>query len=235
MAARLSPQHLPRYLIGLPIFCTYTPKGAQASKVGLGWTRNISEVGACLELLEALAPGVSVSLVLQTEGETLAVEATVSWVGHPPMPDGHTLHGVAFPGLSLDQRQDLRELLRRHGAVQSRIHRLPVVLPVQCHSAGAPEPAVGGWTGSLSPSGCALLLPERLSVGTLLDLNLTTPRGDLAATGTVVWVERAVPETAGHLTRHGVRFTDPKLLWDLIIGFVLEGAPTGGVREAHTE
>jgi PilZ domain-containing protein len=235
MAARSISHHLPRYLIGLPIFCTYTPKGAQTTKVGLGWTRNISEVGACLELLEALVPSTPLSLVLQTEGDNLAVEATVSWVGHPPLPDGHTLHGVAFPRLSLPQREGLQALFRRQEAVRSRVHRLPVALPVQCHSAGAPEPALRGWTGSLSPSGCSLLLPERLPVGTLLDLILTTPRGDLAATGTVVWIERAAPEATGHLTRHGVRFTDPNLLRDLIIGFVLELVPTGGDPESRTE
>jgi len=231
MAARSSAHHLPRYLIGLPIFCSYTPRGAQAPRVGLGWTRNLSGAGACLELLEALPPGTPLSLVLQTEGDNLAVEATVSWVGHPSLPGGHTLHGVTFPQLSSDQRQGLLALFRRQGTVRPRVHRLPVALPVECRAVGAPEPALRGWTGGLSPSGCGLLLPDRLPVGTLLDLTLTTPRGDLTATGTVVWVERAAPETAGHLTRHGLRFTDPTLLRDLIIGWVLEGVPTAPERE----
>lgn len=234
MAAKSSSHHLPRYIIGLPICCTYTPKGAHSTGVGLGWTRNLSEAGACLELLEALAPGTPLSLVFQTEGDNLAVEATVSWVGHPSLPGGHTLHGVTFPQLSPEQRHALQALFRHQGAVRPRVHRLPIALPVQCHAVGAPEPALRGWTGSLSPSGCALVLPERLPVGTLLELTLTTPRGDVTTTGTVVWVERAAPETAGHLPRHGVRFTDPNLLRDLIIGYVLEGIPAVEERESRT-
>ncbi len=235
MAAGSSPRHLPRYLIGLPIFCTYILKGGQTSGVGLGWTRNLSEAGACLELLEALAPSTPLSLVLQTEGGNLAVQADVSWVGHPSLPGGRTLHGVTFPQLSPDQRQCLQALLQRQGAARPKAHRLPVAFPVQCHAVGALESALHGWTGDLSPGGCALLLPDRFPVGTLLDLTLTTPRGELTPTGTVVWVERAVLGTAGHLTRHGVRFTDPNSLRDLIIGFILEGVPTRAEREARTE
>ena len=235
MAARSGSQHLPRYLIGLPIFCTYTPKGSQTDRVGLGWTRNLSEAGACLELLEALAPGTPLSLVLQTDGDNLAMEANVIWVGHPSLPGGHTLHGVTFPQLSSNQRQGLQILFRRQGAGRPRVHRLPVALPVECQAVGAPEPTLHGWTGAISPGGCALLLPDRFSVGTLLDLTLTTPRGDLAARGTVVWVERAAPETAGHLLRHGLRFTDPTLLRDLIIGFVLERVPAGAEWEPRAE
>jgi len=234
MAARSSPQHLRRYLIGLPIFCTYTPKGAQTPGVGSGWTRDLSEAGACLELREALPPGTPLRLVLQADGGNLPVEATVIWVGHPSLPGGHTLHGVTFANRTSDQRQALQALLRRTGSLQARAHRLPAALPVHCHSAGAPEPALRGWTGNLSPGGCALALPDRLPVGTLLDLTLTTPRGDVPATGTVVWVERAAPETAGHLPRHGVRFTDPTVLRDLILGFVLEGVPAGAEREVRT-
>ena len=64
-----------RYLVDLPVFCRDRPRGSQVPRHGSGWTRNLSVAGACLELREAFAPGTALSLVLQTEGESLTLEA----------------------------------------------------------------------------------------------------------------------------------------------------------------
>ncbi len=91
------------------------------------------------------------------------------------------------------------------------------------------DPPLRGWTGDLSQGGCSLLLPDRLAVGTLLDLTLTTPRGDFATTATVVWVERSAEGRSASLTSHGVRFTDSSVGRGLISDFA------GGGSSPHTE
>ena len=221
----------PRYQIGLPVFCKVTPKGAQAPIAGSGWTRNLSTTGACLELTEALTSGTSLSLVLETEEGSLALDAEVVWVAHPSLPGGHTLHGISFPQITPDQRQALEALLRRKGPVRSHTNRIPTALPVQCRLIGVGETHMRGWTGDLSQEGCSLLLPDRLPVGTLIELMLTTPRGDFTVQATVVWAEPTARVPTRQFRRHGARFTTPNVIRDVIIDFALEADLTGPGQE----
>jgi hypothetical protein len=70
-----------------------------------------------------------------------------------------------------------------------------------------------------------LLLPDRLAVGTSMAITLTTPRGDLATEGTVVWIEPDMQTGRRLLTRHGVRFVDARPILDALLTMTLEGAP----------
>ncbi len=217
-----SSRRVPRYRIGLSVAYTHLPRGEQELRTGTGRIRDLSEQGACLELEEALAPGTSLHVVFQTEDGVLTLEAAVVWVGHPPLPEGRILHGVRFAQTSPDQRQALQTLLQHQDAARPRSHRLPIALPVQCSAVGVADSPLRGWTGDLSQGGCSLLLPDRLAVGTLLDLTLTTPRGDFATTATVVWVERSAEGRSASLTRHGVRFIDSTVGRGLITDFIEE-------------
>lgn len=224
-----------RYLVDLPVFCRYTPKGGQATKTGSGRTRNLSETGACLELAEPLAPGTSLSLVLQSEGGSLPLLAEVVWGSPPSLPGVRIQHGVSFLQLTSDQRAALQAIFWRTRPLKARAHRIPAALPVRCRLTGTPGPPLSGWTGDLSRNGCSVLLPGRLAMGSTVEVTLAAPRGDCTAEGMIVWVEPSsgrVP--APPLTRHGVRFTDPNLLRDLIIGFVLEGVRAGAEGEVGT-
>ncbi len=224
-----------RYLIDLPVFCRYTPKGTQGAKAGSGWTRNLSEMGACLELAEPLPPGTPLSLVLQIAGDSLPLVAEVVWGSPPSLPGVRILHGVAFPHLTADQQQALQAFLRRARPLKSRAHRIPTALPVQCRPSGTLGAPLSGWTGEISRNGCSVLLQGHLAMGSTVEITLTTPRGDITSKGTIVWLEPSGRFPATHLTRHGVRFIDPNLLRDLIIGFVLEAASAGGERESRRE
>ena len=92
MSTGSSGRRLARYQIVLPVSYDATPKGAVARREGSGWTRNLSETGACLELTEALPAGTTLRLALRDEGGAVSLEAQVIWVGHPRVPAGGTLH-----------------------------------------------------------------------------------------------------------------------------------------------
>ena len=69
-----------RYRISLPIIHRSTLAGIS---VGTGWTRNLGEGGACVELAERLWPQTPLQLSLRTERGPLDVEAHVAWTGEP--------------------------------------------------------------------------------------------------------------------------------------------------------
>ncbi|MEK6716642.1 MAG: hypothetical protein AAB253_06100 [candidate division NC10 bacterium] len=54
-----------RYTIVLPIL--HTMNGSAPARSGVGWTCNLSEGGACLELAERLKPSTPLSLLLRTD------------------------------------------------------------------------------------------------------------------------------------------------------------------------
>jgi c-di-GMP-binding flagellar brake protein YcgR len=221
----------PRYQIVLPLSYRTVSKGATAAQDGSGRTRNLSVTGGCIELTGGLAPGALLSVVLQDEAETLDLNAEVVWVGHPPLPSGETMHGVRFLQVPQQQRETLGDLIRRRGRLRSGATRIPAALPIECHPPGAAGESVRGWTGDLSWEGCLLLLPDRFPVGTLIEVTLTTPRGDVTAKATVVWVEPRERDLTRQLTRHGVRFAAVTWTRDSALNVILDRIPTAVGQE----
>jgi c-di-GMP-binding flagellar brake protein YcgR len=225
----------PRYHIALPVsYCT-EEKGSAAAQKGSGSTRNLSDTGACLELAEGLAPKTRLSVTLHDDAENLSLEAEVIWVGHPPLPTGATLHGVAFQRMTPTHRQALEELIQRRGRARSRGTRLPAALPTVCRPFGLTGEPVRGWTGDLSWEGCLLLLPDRFPVGTLIEVTLTTSRGDFTAKATVVWVDPTERAVTRQLARHGVRFVEVNWTEDNVLDAIFDRIPTEGSHKPHVE
>ncbi len=119
-----------RYRIILP--CQAWLQEHPSPQVFSGWTCNLGEGGACLDLsfdqTDGFFPGSLLFLNLDPKGDQLPLEAQVVWVG-PPSPPVGTQHGVAFPRLTPDQRLRLQALGKRqswssygsvaHGSEQS--------------------------------------------------------------------------------------------------------------------
>jgi hypothetical protein len=82
----------------------------------MGWTRNLSIAGACVELGERLQPGMPLQVVLQTVHEYIKVEAQVIWARESTPAGGSVFHGIAFTQVATDQDQALRDLLRTSAA-----------------------------------------------------------------------------------------------------------------------
>ncbi len=193
-----------RYRISLPIVHRSIPAGIGA---GVGWTRDLSEGGACVELAERLWPQTLIQLCLQTGRGHLEVEARVAWTGEPDSAKGCTPHGLAFTRLAEVQLQALRDLILSREQVPQAVLRLPVALPVTFRPKGQSGPSLHGRTGEISRGGLSLRLLQAFPPGMALEVTLHTRTGPLTAEGTIAWV--APPETRrpGELIPHGLRFT----------------------------
>jgi hypothetical protein len=108
-------------------------------------------------------------------------------------------------------------------------------LPVRCRRPDGVSPTVEGWTADLGSGGCALFLPERLPVGSLVDVVLSTPCGDVPSQGVIVW-EGHRAAAAGRLIEHGFRFTKLRPDQEGLLGEVLEAIlATRAASEGATE
>ena len=94
MSDRPEHRQFRRYPIQLPLL--HTPKGPTPAQPGVGWTRNLSEGGACVELAERLQSRLPLLVCLRTERGIIEAEAEVAWAEKPPLATGGILHGVAF-------------------------------------------------------------------------------------------------------------------------------------------
>ena len=235
MSGKAQLRVAPRYQIALPVSYYTEEKGSAAALEGSGCTRNLSETGGCLELSESLPSGTPLSVTLHDGAESLALEAEVIWVGHPPLPTGATLHGVAFLRLTSVHRQTLEGLIQRRGRPRSRATRLPAAVPTVCRPFGLTGEPVRGWTGDLSWEGCLLLLPDRFPVGTLIEVTLTTSRGDFTAKATVVWVDPTERVVSRQLVRHGVRFVEVSWTQDNVLDAIFNRTPVEVPHKPHVE
>jgi hypothetical protein len=191
-----------RFPVQVPIQCQ--PQAAASSPPASGWTRNLSEGGACLELNEVLRTGTRIRVWLFTEMGSFPLDAHVVWKA--PEPTGSTLHGVAFAALAPAQVEALRHLLTVATTTRAT-SRLPVEHPITCH---VPDPSASplvGVTANVSRGGLALRLTLALPVGTPVQFSLQTPQGPITGTGEVVWAAAAGAECAGPCISHGIRFT----------------------------
>ncbi len=204
-------RQLPRYPIQLPVL--HQPGATAAGGKGVGWTRNLSEGGACVELDERLPIPSPLNLHLQTERGAIEVEAEVVWEveaegegGADPAERG-ILHGVAFTRLAPDQLQALRTLLVPEAEERRAGVRLPLDLAVTCEAKGAGGSPVQGRTENMSRGGLLLRLSQVLPSGTVWELTLHPADGPVTAEGEIVWVEPPEKRIPGEPVRHGLRFT----------------------------
>ena len=212
-----------RFPIVLPVL--HRPKGHGAARTGVGWTRDVSGGGACVQLAEQLSPQVPLNLRLQTDRGALELEGEVAWVGDPPKAGGGILHGVAFTHIAPDQLQTLRELIISKGKVRNAGGvRLPLEVSITCHRKGQAGTPFQGRTGNMSKGGLLLFLPQSYPPGTALEVTLHSPAGPLTAEGVVVWNKPSAGRTLGEPTPHGFRFT--ALGWSraLALGLLLAEA-----------
>ncbi len=215
-------RRFPRYPIQLPIlYKVIIPPTRQA---GAGWTRNLSEGGACLELAESLQPATSLQVLLRTEQRGTELEAQVVWTRAAGSTTSGVLHGVAFTQMVPADRQALRDLLHHKGWVRPAGVRLPVELTITCQRKDDAGPLLQGWTGDISRGGLLLRLPQGLPPGTVLEITLPTIYGPVTAEGTIVWVEPPDVQTPGEPIRYGFRFTNITWASELTLGLFLAEA-----------
>lgn len=204
----LSParRRFPRYAIQLPLL--YTRATPAPGRIAVGWTRDLSEGGACAELAERLRPQTPLRIRIRTDGGAIEGEAKVTWVGEPGSNDGGVPHGMAFSQISVEQHQALRDLVCRRGVRGHAGVRLPLEIAVICQPKGqrARKP-VQGSTGDISRGGILLLLPEILPPGAAVELAMLTINGPLTAEAVIVWVESPGGRAVGPPFRHGLQFT----------------------------
>ena len=212
----------PRFPIKLPILFKVTD--STSGQGGAGWTRDLSEGGACLELAVHLEPLSPLKILLRTEKEGLELEAEVVWSG-APAPEGQAiLHGVAFTGLTAERQQSLRDLFlpKTRGGEGLRI---PLEVPVSCRPKGMTEPVLHGRSGDIGRGGLLLLLPEVIPPGFSLEITIHTARGEVKAEGVIAWVGSTEEHEPGELVRHGFQITDINWPNQVALGFLLAETP----------
>lgn len=223
----------PRHPLVLSIL--YKSKEPAPAKVGVGWTRDVSDGGACLELAEPLPFATPLSVILQTDQGSLGVEGKVVWVGGPVAGGGGVLHGVAFRDATPEQLRALWALIARKGQARQAAVRVPVKLAVLCRPKGDAGPPLQGETGDVSREGLSVYLPQLLPAATPIEITLPTRRDPLTLEARVVWVESPEARTPGQPIRHGLRFTNLSWAHELTLGLLLaevpaEAAPKKGGR-----
>lgn len=219
MSERPDLRQFPRYPVKLPIF--YRVKDPAPVRAGVGWTRDLSEGGACLELAEHLGPSSRLGVFLRTDKGGLELEAEVVWAGGPVSAGAGVLHGVTFTPLSPEQLAALRELLLDKGPARRAGVRLPLEFTVSCQLKGDLSPPFQGRTVDVSRAGLLLCLPQVVPPNTMLVIGLPTARGPVAGEGVIVWVEPLETQRSGELIRHGFRFTDIGWASELALGLLI--------------
>ncbi len=195
-------QQFPRYPVQLPLL--HTVLSPPAGRPHMGWTRNLSEGGACVELAEVVPTTTAVRLCLWTDDATIEAEVEVVWAGAPDRDTRLAPHGVAFTRMAPDQRQTLRAFIQTQAKVRHGGARFPVDLPVAYQAITQAEAPRLGWMENVSRGGMLLILHELLHPGTRLKVAWQTAGEHLTAEGTIVWVE---PREGLMPIRHGFRFT----------------------------
>jgi hypothetical protein len=209
----------PRWPIRLPVL--HWPDDPPAPSGGVGWSRDLSEGGACLELNECLQPQRSLRLRLQTDGGAIEAEARVVWVGDPASPASGIPHGVTFTRLAPDQWRALHDVVHLKAKRGDTRFRIPIDLRATCHPIGAGGPPIEGRTGNVSWGGLLLRLPVRFAPGTALGVTLYAPGGPFKTEGVIVWAESPQQPPHGGPVRHGCQFTTLGWATALALGLVV--------------
>ncbi len=211
-------RRLPRYQIQLPLLYKLS---SPTSKFGVGWTRNLSEGGALVELDDRVPPDTTLQLSLRTDSGSIEIEARVTWAEVTRQFGRDVLHNLAFANMAPDQLKILRDLLLPLSMVPHAGGRLPLDVPVTCRHKGRPGSAVKGRTGDVDRGGLLLYLTHRIAPGTLLAVTLHTTKGTVVVDGEIVWAASRDGKKAGELSEHGLRFTSPSWTISLALGLLL--------------
>jgi len=217
-------RRFPRFPIKLPVL--YKVLEPTPSKPGVGWTRDLSEGGICLELADRLEPTTVLWVLLRSDLGGLELTARVAWVGGQAAGPGGIPHGVAFERIGPNQLVALRELLVQH-KVQLRQEgvRVPLEVSVRCQPKGGTGQIVEGRTGDISRGGMLLLLPVAIPPLTPLKVSIPTARGKIEAEGVIAWIEPLEGKAPGEAIRHGFRFTEMSWPNQLTLGLFLAESP----------
>jgi hypothetical protein len=215
-------RRLPRFPIVLPVLHQAKER---SSTPGVGWTRNLGETGACLELAEWIGPGTTLALRLRTDTGEVEIEGAVVWAGERGRGETGILHGVSFTQIAADHHTTLRELLRLKGHLRQVGVRLPAELTVLCRPLARDTGPIQGRTGDISRSGLLLRLPAPLPSGTTLEVTVQTSHGALTARGTVIWTDPPGQHIPGEPIRHGFHFTTIGWASELTLAMLLAGQP----------
>ncbi len=209
-----APRRFPRYPFQLPFLYRVHPVQANTSpRVGVGWTRQLSEGGAGVELGEPLAPGWSLTLQVQTAQGPRELQAQVVWTEKPLEAGGGILHGLVFTAADAKLLHALRDLFQVLNVFQglsgtSRAGiRLPIATPAIWQAMYPPGALLQGRTGNISREGLLLLLAEVMAPGTVLAVTLESPHGPISLEGVVVWREAWARAALEEFVRHGVQLT----------------------------
>jgi len=205
--------------------------------VGVGWTRDVSEGGACVELPEVLRPPLPLQVRLHTARGPIETEAQVVWGAEAQAvreseaqavwaweagpTGGGVLHGLAFTQMGPLHRHILRTALHSRAEAGPASVRLPLQVAATCEpeqQGGAPLPGV---TEAISREALSLCLPQPLPPGTPVRIILHTPHEPLMVKGTVVEVEPPERQQPGEAIRLTVRFTPLGWYASLYLGLIL--------------
>ena len=208
----------PRYLVHLPFL--YKANAPGSSGLEMGWTFDLSEQGACVELAQRFPPPMTLHLTLQTDRASIEVDAEVVWAGTPALPGG-ILHGVLFTWTAPEHLQAFRDLLPSTGPAGSTGVRLHLDLPITCHLNGHVGSLLEGRTGDISREGLLIFLPRVIAQDTELEITVHTPVEPLTMPGKIVWVRSPANATPGEPIAHGFRFTSLRWCTPLILASLL--------------
>ncbi len=222
------PRRFPRYPFQLPFLYRVHPVQAHTPpRVGVGWTRQLSEGGAGVELGEPLAPGGSLTLQVQTAQGSRELQAQVVWTEKPLEAGGGTLHGLVFTAADAKLLHALRDLFQVLNVFQGLSGtpraglRLPIATPAIWQAMYPPGPLLQGRTGNISREGLLLLLAEVVAPGMVLAVTLESPHGPISLEGVVVWREAAARAAVAEFVRHGVQLTTRDWATALALGHLV--------------
>ncbi|HSC72223.1 MAG TPA: PilZ domain-containing protein [Candidatus Methylomirabilis sp.] len=207
-------RRFPRYPFQLPFRCrVHRVQANIPPRVNVGWTRQLSEGGAGVELGEALSPGSSLTLHVQTPRGAQEVQAQVVWTEKSLEAGGGIPHGLVYTAADAKFLHALRDLFQvlnvfqALGATPRAGIRLSIATPAICQAKYPPGPRVQGKTGNISREGLLLLLSEVMTPGTVLAVTLEGPHGPISLEGVIVWRDTSAQAALEEFVRHGVQLT----------------------------
>ena len=207
-----------RYTVRLPFL--HQSDSSTANGIRIGWTRDLSEGGACVEFDQPIPAPSHLQVRLQTDRGIIDAKAEVVWAGKSLTPDSGVPHGLVFVDMAPHQLQDLQYAFLSWGLTRGTGVRLPCRIAVTCQPKGETGSPLEGHTRDVSRAGTLLRLPRVVSPGTVLELTLHTQPAPVTTDGVVIWVAPPEGRTPGGLIRHGVRFRP--LEWSSAVSLALD-------------